>query len=619
MINIKNYDKFIESIFSFKKEAPYYYSDKFKSLLRYLRDMGNDTATYLLTRETDDNYKDDITLIDITDKDDTLSFIQTNRLTKIYDEQKRGSENFETWLYRYWSETKQEAKADAWVKQRTEVKVGKFVTKAAKVGKFTVTDVQREEFVNIYKSRYKMINGGLDSFEIVEGKDIIKWYNEDNYQYRKGQLSNSCMRYTRCSTYFDIYIDNPDVCRLLILKGTEPNKIIGRALVWKVGNNEYYMDRIYTNIDSDTILFSDYADREGWEKYRSYKTYKIKVKIPNSMQFPYMDSFMCLDIENGILTNDEDIWPSDGIIRLQDTSGGYEESDVVWSEYHGEYIPSDESAWCVDINDHMYLNKAIYVRYKNIYVSPDCDDIVYCSEESDYFYIDDTVYSEYLEKNIYADNAVEIYINDDSKDNKDWVTQSVSEDYYVELVNIDGSNRYCYTSTIMPHPDNEGEWIFRNDEKYIDAMKIEITPDVISKMKEDIKSMYIDDNIIDEIISYSSNLSSYITERYISRLSKDDKLSLVKLALFVITNCKVYDIEELVIPYNSRYVKKDRVKRFIRDNESECNEYFRGIDDIIDSDCVYFCIEFINNNFTKVIVDKDMLNTFINLAIINPR
>jgi hypothetical protein len=67
---------------------------------------------------------------------------------------------------------------------------------------------------------------------------------------------------------FDIYVENPDVCRLLVL--LEDELVIGRAVIWKLSHinqgldAEYFMDRQYTIKDSDVDKFRDYANKEGW-------------------------------------------------------------------------------------------------------------------------------------------------------------------------------------------------------------------------------------------------------------------------------------------------------------------------------------------------------------------
>jgi hypothetical protein len=120
--------------------------------------------------------------------------------------------------------------------------------------------------INI-KLDFKVINNIEGNIEFVTGEDIRKWYLEENYQFDKGQLSNSCMRYERCQKYLDIYVENPEVCQLMILKGSNPDKIIGRSLIWKLQDGRFYQDRQYTNIESDKSVFANYAKSKGWLYY----------------------------------------------------------------------------------------------------------------------------------------------------------------------------------------------------------------------------------------------------------------------------------------------------------------------------------------------------------------
>ena len=68
------------------------------------------------------------------------------------------------------------------------------------------------------------------------------------------------MKYERCNKYLDLYIDNPQKIKLLVLFGQDSSKIIGRALLWYLdSHNHMMMDRIYTTHDSDVNLFKRYG------------------------------------------------------------------------------------------------------------------------------------------------------------------------------------------------------------------------------------------------------------------------------------------------------------------------------------------------------------------------
>jgi hypothetical protein len=57
-----------------------------------------------------------------------------------------------------------------------------------------------------YKTAIQIWNDAFDRFEIVSGDDIKKYYNEESYYTTgSGTLGTSCMRYSRCEEYLNIY------------------------------------------------------------------------------------------------------------------------------------------------------------------------------------------------------------------------------------------------------------------------------------------------------------------------------------------------------------------------------------------------------------------------------
>jgi hypothetical protein len=79
------------------------------------------------------------------------------------------------------------------------------------------------------------------------------------------------------SQVFDIYTENKDVCRLLVLSDPD-DLVVGRVLIWKISSisdeelkdAEYFMDRIYTIDDSIMNDFKDYATTNGWIRKIEY-------------------------------------------------------------------------------------------------------------------------------------------------------------------------------------------------------------------------------------------------------------------------------------------------------------------------------------------------------------
>ena len=146
-----------------------------------------------------------------------------------------------------------------------EIRVGSFVqTLLRKAGeKFTPQEL--EDFVIKFNNEVKTKKENLfKNFEIVKGDDIKKYYLEDNYESGNHTLGGSCMRYSRCQPYLNIYSKNPEQVSLVILRSDEdPEKIKGRALLWNAYyltsnqddyNGKLFMDRIYTNNSKDEEL-----------------------------------------------------------------------------------------------------------------------------------------------------------------------------------------------------------------------------------------------------------------------------------------------------------------------------------------------------------------------------
>jgi hypothetical protein len=216
--------------------------------------------------------------------------------------------------------------------RRSEVKLGRFVNKLVDIYSksdalknstdmdakyqvhevpffdFTASDI--EKFVNVYSAKILFEQNALERFKVVSGEEIRKWYDEKNYSGANngaGQLNNSCMRHSRCQKYFDIYVDNPKVCQLLILMDSTGKKIDGRAILWKTESGENFMDRVYTSKDSYMKLFKQWSEHNNYRMRSSnYRSDDIVVKVKPKIYsyYPYMDTLSCYAPVKGILSND---------------------------------------------------------------------------------------------------------------------------------------------------------------------------------------------------------------------------------------------------------------------------------------------------------------------------
>lgn len=229
-----------------------------------------------------------------------------------------------------------------------EIKVGRLANRILTSMGNKFSHKEMEEFVNEFKAKIALLKDSFRNFELIEGEMIRHYYNEDNYDTEKrGTLHSSCMRYPECETYFDIYVFNPEVCKLLIMKSDKnPDKICARALVWKTINGDTFVDRIYFSKESDPALFKEYAEKMGWyckgpkgaisRGDEFIKSLTVKLSKWNFKRYPFIDTICYLDRSTGILSEENGDCLQDtggGIVAECDTCGG--EGTVECSSCYG--------------------------------------------------------------------------------------------------------------------------------------------------------------------------------------------------------------------------------------------------------------------------------------------
>ena len=161
-----------------------------------------------------------------------------------------------------------------WKTSRNPIRIGRLVRPLLRSANITVTDREVEEFTNQWKATYDFAADVLKQFDVVKGSTIAYWYDYEKYVDGGGTLNNSCMAEVD-PDYFEIYTSNKQVSLVILYddNGTvtdgkyKSDKIKGRAILWDAeinGVKEMFMDRIYTTFDSDTDLFKQYAQKNGW-------------------------------------------------------------------------------------------------------------------------------------------------------------------------------------------------------------------------------------------------------------------------------------------------------------------------------------------------------------------
>jgi hypothetical protein len=269
------------------------------------------------------------------------------------------------------------------------------------------------------------------------------------------------MRYDRCQRYLNIYTENPNQVTMVIMKGMDPNKIIGRALIWKLNNGEIYLDRPYANNDEDVNLFKQWGRDKSYSVYGdNYKHKEVTLDKSEFSSYPYMDTFKYLNIDEKLLSTDDNGFDNgnEDWIKLEDTGGGFEEAQRgVYSEYLDEYIDEDSAVFAQDLQSYIHSDDAYYLEYKDEYVS-DQSDVVYSEYDSNYYLKEDAVHSDYGNDWIYANDAMEAYY---SSDDQTWVpdnfmTRGLADEYFIE-----NKVKICLSACVFKSPFSD-EYLFRN-------------------------------------------------------------------------------------------------------------------------------------------------------------
>jgi len=246
---------------------------------------------------------------------------------------------------------------------RVDIKVGRFARKFLSdkaIKEYTITDQDIEYFVNLYKSYFQR---NPDNLRVIEGKEILKWYLDENYQLIDGNcygtLWNSCMRYRDRNKYMTLYTKNSNIKMLILL--TDDGKLSARALLWEgiidmSGKSYKVMDRIYSVHGHDVNFLKDWAKENGYiykteqsaksERYFTDNDVQVKldlsVKLENYKMnyYPYLDTFKFFDEYKGILSNSEKF--SYQYVLVQATGGlEPEPNDSGEEEFYDE--PYDEN------------------------------------------------------------------------------------------------------------------------------------------------------------------------------------------------------------------------------------------------------------------------------------
>jgi hypothetical protein len=299
-----------------------YFSNALNFLLGEIRNNTSNPITHWIINNTKTSL---FSFVDFAEGD-KVSFISEAKLKQL-NKEIAPEKSFKDFI----SDDMKGGDSIAWTTNRIQVKIGRFFKKLIEENRKDFDDfmfsyypdnhrywkldngdflkksedVMVEEVVNHYKSATKKVfDSEFDSkLVLLSGNHIAEWYNEAKYFPGNACLHESCMKKAKCHPYFEIYVNNPDVCQMLVFKETD-DLISMRALIWTLADGSRYMDRIYSANYSDMNIFVNYARKNGWGCFEFNNEENIDVQLKNMEYeyFPYMDTFKYFNKDTCILS-----------------------------------------------------------------------------------------------------------------------------------------------------------------------------------------------------------------------------------------------------------------------------------------------------------------------------
>ena len=391
--------------------------------------MSDPTAKDLLSL-IDKDIKTNYNILKTTNANDTISFIPDSQAT---------------------TKLKSVSLSDLFSSKANTTSIGRICRSILNDNKISKTDKEMENFVNGFKAAYDKINTKEDSIRIVSGEDIRYWYLEERYcnitRKNKGSLGKSCMRYDEAQNYLDIYVKNPDVCKLVI-QVDEENKLVSRALLWKTTDNSLYLDRVYYTNDSDSQLLSSWIKDKFKDKnvvtFADRGKFEVNlVPISDYGQYPYMDSFVYFyEVEHKLYNYEPHKVERNKLFYLQETDGSADRQDRRFCQYIDEEWPENDCVWCESINSYLPNHLAVWSNYCNSYLYK--DDSVYSTIINDYLNSRDSIY-------VYTDNNGRsgLWYPDDGKYQDQYGQDAISGDFYIKDLMIQHKDAYYLKDKII--------------------------------------------------------------------------------------------------------------------------------------------------------------------------
>ena len=299
-------------------------------------------------------------------------------------------------------------------KLRYHSSIGKLLKKIIPEAESLYGQKELANFMTLFKTEsYKELGDDNEFiFEEVVGERLVWAYHQVNYYNYGNTLGSSCMRYSYCQDYLEIYKENPDKISLAIL--LKENKVAARALVWRIDDNVWY-DRIYSTDHDTEIVLRTKLDSLGMNNCydEDYELF-VPLDYTHFSSYPYMDTFRYLVYGKGLYSYSSVTYDK----TLDDADGNYntccaccEDTDVeVHVVSYGLYRDEELCTECgVFLRDGHFVHKEIAVFCEDSEEYEDRSNVV-CLRDNTYALTTDATVAEdgyyYLTRTI-ADDCIE--------------------------------------------------------------------------------------------------------------------------------------------------------------------------------------------------------------------
>ncbi len=324
-------------------------------------------------------------------------------------------------------------------KPRMKIKIGRFFTKKLQLNSGYLNDVA----IHKISTAILMKLWPNIKTELVKGSDITIAYADE-------VGGHSCMT-GGCSDYTRLYEANPYRFQMLIMRHGNNS---ARAIVHKLDNGKYLLDRVYSDCEDLKTMMVNYAIDHNWHYHGGICCVDESELVVSDLcycdgEVPYMDTLT----EYRLSGSKIDIMYSGGDGTLDSTCGDIENRNCCEScgdamcdddtHYVGDYCYC-EHCYCANFfrcehcEEDQSNNDQVHIKDENIYICQYCANSNYhqCKDCSDYYSIDglhDTYYEQYvcescIENYVYCEGCNEYFTHDDKGENDEYCKNCQPED-----------------------------------------------------------------------------------------------------------------------------------------------------------------------------------------------